>query len=475
MHNLVWLVVLVAITYGVYCAERRGRRMVAVHVVLAAAILDGVLFPKGGGSNGIFLPVAKQSWIVLLPPALLAARWLAGQGRRFVMSPALAGLAAFLGWTLAETVAGFLGGHPSHYVLLESKPVVTLGLTAVLVAGTSAEELTARSGIRALAWAAAPFALLVVGATEAKFVTSQSFGLFHGVETGTMGSDVATLFATIGVLALAVALASPRGQRAVILPGLVLIAAPAFTGQRASLLAVAAAIVLVLLAALFGAGRVLRVTGREAGAVVLAVGLLLGGTAIASAASGGISLSGSRITQSFTSQGKQDSASSRINQWQVASKLAVQEPVTGHGLGTTYHYVELVKDAPDNYVESDLTHDIFLDELLRGGLVAVLLLVVAFGSAIACGFAAYRRSSGPLLAALAGAAAAGLVGLLVRGSVESIFEKERLCPLMGLLFGLVHVAWTTHRHRLAVPSRGGLAVATPREELVAVSNGIGRV
>jgi hypothetical protein len=147
----------------------------------------------------------------------------------------------------------------------------------------------------------------------------------------------------------------------------------------------------------------------------------------------------------------------------------------GHGLGTTYHYVEQVKDAPDVLVESNLTHDIFLDEFLRGGAVAVLLLVVAFGTAIGVGVSVYRGSADPLLAALAGAAAASLVGLLVRGSVESIFEKERLCPLMGLLFGLVHVTWTTVRQRLAVPSRGGLAVATPREELIAVGNGTGRV
>jgi O-antigen ligase len=89
---------------------------------------------------------------------------------------------------------------------------------------------------------------------------------------------------------------------------------------------------------------------------------------------------------------------------------------------------------------NDLTHDIFLDELLRGGIVGMSLMVVAFVITVLTGLRAAWVRHSPRITAMGLAASAVVVELVTRGAVESVFEKERLAVVIGLAVGIACAA-----------------------------------
>jgi O-antigen ligase len=463
----VLLLLLVVIVPVVARRERAGDRLTALHILLVILVLDTGLFPQGGTSTGIFvLPINNRTTgiLFLLIPLFLAARWLSGTTRlRFTF----AGCAwvAFFSWYLAEFIHGYLGGNDHHAAIQEAKLGILLGGTALLVAGVPARDLVGRHGIpRVVRWAA-PLAALLTATSLSGLKSHASYGLFRGVNTGVMGADVASVFASLGLLGLAVSLAAPQRHRGGMIASAVLLIAPVFTGQRASLLGVLAGGLFLVLWPVLSRHRIMRFRPKEKVAILLAVLALAGGLSLAGATGHGYNVGSSQVATSFNSAGKADSAQSRKNQWKISSGLIAQKPVLGWGLGKRYSHIEKIEDAPEFVQNNDLTHDIFLDMLLRGGTIALFFLVLAFGSTAVAGLRAVYRHVSPRIGALGIAGTAVVIEMLTRGAVESIFEKERLSILVGVAVGICCASCRSTRARRGASSPSTEPLVVPVEWL----------
>jgi O-antigen ligase len=419
--------------------EAAGRRLTALHLAVLILVLDCALFPAGGTSTGIFvLPINNRTTgvLFLLMPFLLTVRWLSGRSRLRFTVPGLAWVAYFL-WLLAEFYAGRQHGNSSSAAIQEAKVIVMLGGAALLAAGVEARDLVGRQGIPRMVRWAAPIATVLTATAVAGVKSNSSFGAFHGVNTGQMGADAASVFASLGMLGLAIALSAPERHRNGLLSSGILLIAPVFTGQRASVLGLIAGLALIGVWPLISKRhRVLRVTPKEKVALGLSVLAIAGALSLAGATGHGYNPAGSSVASSFTSAGKADSAQSRINQWKVARSLIAKEPIFGYGLGKEYLHVEQIEGAPQFYVQNDLTHDIFLDILLRAGVIGLFFMVLAFAATAWVGLRAAYRHASARIGALGLACTAIVAEMVTRGAVESIFEKERLAVLLGLTVGL---------------------------------------
>lgn len=459
----VGLLVLGAVALFLLGRERAGDRLTALHIVLVILVLDCSLFP-GGASNGIFvLPINNRTTgpLILIMPMILGLRWLSGQARlRFT----LAGMAwtAFFAWLLAEMVAGHFHGNPTAAMIQEIKVVVLLGGAALLVAGVPSRDLVGPRGIpRVVRWAT-PIVIVLTATSLAHVSSHSSFGLFHGVDTGQLGADAASLFASLGLLGLAVALASPVGHRKGLVSSGVLLVAPVFAGQRASLLGlIAGLVVLALWPVVSRRHRVMRFLPQEKVAIAMAIVFAAGALSLASFTGHGYNPKTSSVATSFGSAGKADSAQARLNQWAIAEVLIPEHPWVGWGLGKTYTHSEPIQDAPAIIVTNDLTHDIFIDITLRGGIVGLAFLLVALITSIMTGLRAALRRISPKVGALGLGATAVLAEMITRGTVESVFEKERLAILLGVAVG---VACSASRN--PAPSRSTSAAIYARWDVL---------
>ena len=441
LSNTVKIALVAAVLLGFRVLERRGRREGVLVVVLGALLLDVGLYPTYGQTAGLLHPSGLGHSIDLT--TVLGVLGLLVRSRR--TSPGRLQLTAalwtvFLLWTASSAVHGLLSGHASKFVLYEAEVLLHVGVIAVLVAGVPVARLTAPSGLPALAWVFAPLSLLIAVAGVAKASLTFSLPLLHTVELGKMGGDAATVFSSLGAVCLVIAMTRPVGARASLLPAVVLLVSPLVAGQRAAVLGLGAALVVILVAFLTqGRARVLRVTSGE---VLLAsllacslVALVVVATSTTSSGSGD-ALS-AQIHKTFSSTAKQQSAQSRRNQWSKAFVLVKNAPVTGNGLGTTYVYYEI---SQLRLVTSEVTHDIPLDVALRSGIIGVLLLLVATAGSVVDGARTFRSRASPQVRAVALGALGVFVGLVAKGTVESIFEKHRLAVLLGVSIGLLCAA-----------------------------------
>jgi O-antigen ligase len=448
--------------------EATGRRLTALHLAVLILVLDCALFPAGGTSTGVFvLPINNRTTgvLFLLMPFMLLVRWLSGRARLRWTAAGL-GWLAFFCWLLVEFLAGRWHGNSGSAAVQEAKVIVMLGGAAMLAAGVEARDLVGREGIPRMVRWAAPIATIVTITSLAGVKSNSSFGLFHGVNTGQMGADAASVFASLGMLGLAVALAAPDHHRRGLISAGVLLIAPVFTGQRASLLGLVAGLGLIAVLPVFSRRhRVLRLLPKEKVAIGLTVLAVAGGLSLAAATGHGYNLKSSQVATSFTSAGKADSAKSRVNQWKVSGELIAQKPWVGYGLGKQYLHVEQIEGEPLFYVHNDLTHDIFLDVLLRSGIVGLFFLLVALLTSGWAGLRAAYRHVSPRIGALGLVATAILVEMATRGAVESIFEKERLAVLLGLAVGIACSAGRSTRTKAPTSSLVSAPLVVPPEWL----------
>jgi O-antigen ligase len=163
---------------------------------------------------------------------------------------------------------------------------------------------------------------------------------------------------------------------------------------------------------------------------------------------GGVPLE-SAVSVAFTSTGKRLSAEARVNQLAAVRGEIDRHPILGWGLGKEYTFYD---PGPKVFVRTNLTHNILTDLLLRTGAFGLLLFVAAVVGTLAAGAGAWRAADSDLVAAVALAGTACIVGLLAKGLVESIFEKYRLAALLGLLAGATLQAATAVLARRPAPA-----------------------
>jgi O-antigen ligase len=244
------------------------------------------------------------------------------------------------------------------------------------------------------------------------------------------------VFVTLGIVTLAVALASERHRAATALIAVPLLVSPLAVGQRAAIVGLVVSLGALAVAVPFGR-RGVRTTPTEV-ALVLAAGFCLvvlptAAPAVSQASPGTLPFA-SVVREAFTGREKQLSGEDRVNQWRKARVLIAERPVFGYGLGYTYFSWD---PGYFRFRENFLTHNIAGDLLLRMGAVGLVLFLIPVLMALGLALRGWRTLLDPRLAAIALGSAAAVTGLLAKGLFESIFEKYRLSIMLFLLIGTV--------------------------------------
>jgi O-antigen ligase len=429
-----------ALTAGLFVKfvqlERRGRSATVLYVVLGLIVFEAMFYPNPNGvPNGLFHPGTggfnfRLQDIVI--PAALLARLLVRGGPRRLSLPSLI-WTALLAWLAVAAVVGIYSGNTASLVLFEGKAIIYIGAFA-LALGIPTEELLAPRLFDRLIYFAAGLAAVAAVTGQAGVDLFANIPLLPLADTGQVGSDGASLDATLAVFALAVGMTRERRRLPLMLASVPLLVNVPASGQRAAMLNALVAMGILALGVVLRRGR-FRATPTELSLIVLGLVAVLLVPIVARAATSTKATSlplENTINVAFASTGKKLSAQSRVNQLQSVRALIKEQPVFGWGLGKEYTFYD---PGPATFVRTNLTHNIVTDLLLRTGVFGLLLFLAATIGTVLSGFSVWRRASDDAVAAFALASTAAIVGLLTKGLVESIFEKYRLAALLGILIG----------------------------------------
>jgi len=443
--------------------ERSGRSDRTLQAVLATIVVDAALNPLSFATpTGLFkLQVGPYS--VFLPEVViglaLAAR-LSARRPATRWSADMLWWTAFFLWMLDAAALGILAGHPPNLVLFESKAILYIGGSFALAAGG---QLRADGLWRLIRWAAPVAGLLVVLDQTGVRVTAD-LPLLPLRGFGQVGADAATIFGALGLVGLL--LVGPAQRRPLdAVAALVLTASPLVAQQRAALIGWAISVAVASGLVVLRRRRWLP-SARRAGLSLVTIGLvavllLPVSLRLTREPATAVPLVG-QIRQSFVRPAKQQSWQSRRNQWAVAPTVVAEHPWVGSGLGTRYWHYEL---AENQLIETDVTHNLALDLLLRTGVIGLSLFLLALSLSLRNGLMVVRLSPDDVGAALCVGLVAVVAGLLAKGMVESILEKYRIAVLLGLSLGALRGAAAPLRSRPPDASQSLPALAKEGGEL----------
>jgi hypothetical protein len=424
--------------------ESRGRRDVAVVLVVGVTVLDALLFAhQDTVPIGPFRPaVAGQDLRlvdVLVPVALLARLLTRGLPRRVTAEGLLWGL--FFGWYAYAGLVGIARAQPVDLLLFQGKLVIEAGGVLALVAGVPLHRLADPALLRRTAHVLGAVALVLVPMAGAGL--SVDAPLLPGARLGEIAPDAATMLFTIGVLVL-VGLASGPLPWTVVVGAGAMLAAPLVADQRAAL--VGTVLPIIVVGAAMG-GRVWRRRSpHRVAALVPIIALLLApvGIAAARSASTGEGVTAAplvdRLSDTFGSEQKRESAEIRVGLLHEGRRLASDRPVLGQGLGQPVAILQ-GGGTEDATLIGDF-HNVLVDLGVRTGVPGILLFVAAAAVSLLAAARAWTRLPLDAAACLTLAAGAALAGLLTKGMFETIFQKYRLALLLGLLLGIIAAART---------------------------------
>jgi O-antigen ligase len=353
----------------------------------------------------------------------------------------------------AEVVEGYLRGNDPSQILYEAKAIIYVVGGYALASGVPVRQYLEAHVFERLARWFAPLAIVLDLLSAANKQLDINVPLLPLPNFGAVGADVATMFGAVGIIALMLELGKERRNVWTVCCTIPLLISTVMSGQRAALIGLSASIAFLLVIGLGeGARRRLRVHVGEILLAVLAVVAITVAVIMVPAAlrqeAPKIPFS-STINTEFTSTGKAESAQDRINESQAARQMIPQQLILGWGLGYEYTYWA---PGPNVVVTSGLTEDIYLDLLLRTGIIGAALFVAAMLVSLGDGMRVWRRHPDRVVAIFGLALVAVIFGILVKGGFESIFEKYRLATTLGLLLGML---------RSAVTSAGGTLSSMP--------------
>ena len=436
--------------------ERTGRGVVVLTVLLGVLVVEGSLYPGFDAPAGLFHPTwgtqSFRPYEVLIVLAVLARLLAMGAPTR--IGPQMLWWLAFMVWMCVAAFVGIYVGHDGILVAFEAKAVIYLG-AMVLAAGIPAHEYVRGKAVGRFIEFAAVVATVMIVLDGAGVRLS---GVYFGVpveETGRMGSDAASIFLALGILAAARAVSGGPGRFRMLLAACPLVLSTFVPYQRAVLLSFAV-LVLVLPVAFLTASARARL---QASTVELTTAglLLLTLITLPWVLSG---LQGKdtpkyplapRVAAALTDRSKQLSAQDRVNQYEKAWPLILEKPLLGWGLGKTYAHFH---PGPDIFEENNLTHNIAGDLLLRTGLAGLLLFGVAFWLGLRDGWRVWREHADDAVACVALACVIVLAGLAAKGMAESLFEKFRLAVLIGVFLGILRSVVTSRWNPSSAPLSG---------------------
>ncbi len=430
--------------------ERSGREHWVVFLLFGLLVFESTLwdnettvpkglFHPGTGSLEFRLPE------VIISVAIVARLLTKGRPQRIGL-PALLWVTVAAWWSL-EAVEGVLRHNSLVKLPYEAKAIIYVMGAYALASGVPIRRyLEGRGFQRLVRWSALSASLLLV-LTAAHKTFALHVPLLRLSNFGSLGTDAATLFVSIGVIGFLVELNKDHRSRLNLLCTVPLAMGTFFAYQRAVLLTLGAVVTVVVLVALGSTARQrLRIRSGEVAlaalavvGVVLAVSVIPAVTAQKSVTGPAASFANT-VGNTLNSQEKQQSAQDRINKWSVAFADAKQHVLLGQGLGFTYSYFQA---GPNQFIQTDLTENIGLDLWLRTGLIGLGLFLLALLTSLVNGFATWRLHPDPTVAVLALALFAVVIGMIAKGQVESIFENYRLATVFGLSLGMLRSAVTS--------------------------------
>jgi O-antigen ligase len=447
-----------AILLGVFVHwERTGREHFAVMLLLGMLVAETSLyenqdnmprdiFHPGSGAFEFRLPE------VIITLALLARLVVRGRATRIGGPPLL--WLAFGAWIAVALVEGILRHNDLTQIPYEGKVIVYVVGGYALASGVPIQRFFEGRALEHLVrWSALP-ATVVVLLTAAHKSYSVHLPLLPLPDFGVDGSDAATIFAAIGIIGVLLELAKEKRSKRTLLACVPLLVSPFFSDQRAVLIMLGAAVTVVLVVATgTTARRRLHVRATEVLLSALAVVGVVLAVAVVPAVEGQrpvqVPLS-STLAKTFDTTGKIESAQDRASKWEVAFSYIRQHPIIGNGLGLEFSYYD---PGPNTFSMTDVTENIGLDLWMRAGLIGLGLFILALFFSLFDGLVAWRLHPDRMVAVLALALVAVVVGFVSKGMVESIFEKYRLATMLGLSLGML---------RSAVTSAGGARLALGR-------------
>jgi O-antigen ligase len=431
--------------------ERSGREHWTVFLLFGMLVFESSLwsnetevpqglFHPGTGSLEFRLPE------VIITVALLARLLIKGKPQRIGL-PALLWLTVAAWWAL-EAVEGILRHNSLVKLPFEAKAIIYVMGGYALASGVPVRRyLEGRGFERLVRWSALAAVVLLL-LTAAKKTYAANIPLFRLTDFGILGTDAATIFVSIGVIAFLLELNKDRRNRFNLLCTVPLALSPFFAYQRAVLLTLGSVVTVVVLVALGSKARErLRIRSGEVAVAALAVVGVVVGVSVIPAITAQKSVTGpaqslfsSTVGLTLNSQQKQESAQDRLNKWTVALGDAKQEWLLGQGLGFEYSYFQA---GPNQFITTDLTENIGLDLWLRTGVIGLTLFLLALITALVNGFATWRLHPDPAVSVFALALFAVVIGMIAKGQVESIFENYRLATVLGLSLGMLRSAVTS--------------------------------
>lgn len=437
-----------AALFGLFARwERSGHEHYVVIGLLAMLVIETSLyenqdlmprdiFHPGSGAFEFRLPE------VIITLALLARFMVRGRATRVGIAPLM--WMAFGAWILVAAVEGVLRHNDFTQIPYQAKAVIYVVGGYALAAGVPIRRfLDGKALTLLIRWSAVAATVLIVLQAAGKSYAVH-LPLLPLPDFGVDGSDASTIFAALGLIGLLLELAKEKRSRLTMLACVPLMVSPFLSNQRAVLIMLGASVTTVLIVATGKtARRRLRVKAAEVLLSALAVVGVVLGVAVVPALSGHgtvqVPLSGA-IARTFNATGKIESAQDRASKWTVAFSLIRQHPVIGNGLGVEFSFYE---PGPNVITVTDVTENIGIDLWMRAGIIGLALFMLPLFLSLFDGMAAWRRHPDRMVAVLALALVAVVVGLVSKGMVESIFEKYRLATMLGLSLGLLRSCVTS--------------------------------
>ena len=437
-----------ALLFGQFARwERSGREHYVVILLLSMLVIETTLyenqdqmprdiFHPGSGAFEFRLPE------IIITLALLARMVVRGRATRGGGAPLL--WMAFGAWIFVSAVEGVLRHNDFTQIPYQAKVIIYVVGGYGLAAGVPIRRLVeGRAFERLVRWSAvAATVLIAIAAAHRSYPIH--LPLLPLPDFGVDGSDAATIFAALGLIGLLLELAKEKRSRLTMLACLPLLVSPFLANQRAVLVMLGASVTTVVVVAMGKtARRRLRVKSAEVLLSAMAVVGVVLGVAVVPALEGHgpvqVPLSAT-IAKTFNSTGKIESAQDRASKWSVAFSYIRQHPIIGNGLGVEFSFYE---PGPNVITVTNVTENIALDLWMRTGLIGLALFVLALFVSVFDGLAVWRLHPDRMVAVLALALVAVIVGLVAKGMVESIFEKYRLATTLGLSLGLLRSAVTS--------------------------------
>ncbi|HUI03557.1 MAG TPA: hypothetical protein VLZ77_08440 [Acidimicrobiales bacterium] len=430
--------------------ERSNREHWVVFLVLGVVLADAVLFQnESTEAQGLFHPGTGSLQFrlpeLLITVAILARLLTRGSPRR-VGLPAMLWLATAAWWAV-EAVEGLVRHDSTVKLPYEAKAIIYVMGAYALAAGVPLRRyLEGRGFERMLRWTAVGASILLL-LTFAGKSYSFKLPLLPLDSFGVIGTDAATLFVVVGVVGFMLELAKDHRNRLNLLCVVPLAVSPFFADQRAVLIMLGAAAAVVVGVGMGSTARQrLRVRAFDvtmalfAGTGLVLAVLLVPAITHGQSVTAPLSSTYQRTVGALNTQDKVESAQDRINKWSISVKDAEQHTLLGQGLGYTFTYFDV---GPNQFVTTDISENIGLDLWLHTGLIGLVLFLLALVVSLVNGFTAWRLHPDRMVAVLALALVAVVVGFIAKGQVESIFENYRLATVLGLSLGLLRAAVTS--------------------------------